>query len=39
MGIQGSDEAIETLIYNLDNKATARVRTVNGKVVSVQVLE
>jgi hypothetical protein len=39
MGIQGSDEAIETLIYNLDDKATARVRTVNGKVVSVQVLE
>jgi hypothetical protein len=39
MGIQGSDEAIETLIYNLDDKATARVRTVNGKVVSVQVLD
>ena len=36
MAIQGSDEAIETLIYNLDDKAIARVRTVNGKVVSVQ---
>jgi hypothetical protein len=39
MGIQGADEEIETLIYNLDDKATARVRTVNGKVVSVQVLD
>lgn len=36
MAIQGSDDAIETLIYNLDDKATARVRTVNGKVVSVR---
>jgi len=35
MAIHG-DEEIETLIYNLDDKATARVRTVNGKVVSVQ---
>jgi hypothetical protein len=38
MAIQGSDDAIETLIYNLD-KGTARVRTVNGKVVSVQFLD
>jgi hypothetical protein len=36
MAIQGSDEAVETLIYNLDDKATARVRTVDGKVVSVR---
>jgi hypothetical protein len=35
MAIHG-DEDVETLIYNLDDKATARVRTVNGKVVSVQ---
>jgi hypothetical protein len=35
MAIHG-DEEIETLIYNLDDKATARVRTVNGKVVSVK---
>ena len=27
MAIQGADEDIETLIYNLDDKATARVRT------------
>jgi hypothetical protein len=39
MAIQGSDEAVETLIYNLDDKATARVRTVSGKVVSVQFLD
>ena len=37
MAIQGSDEEIETLIYNLDDKAMARVRTVNGKVVSVKI--
>jgi hypothetical protein len=36
MAIQGSDDAVETLIYSLDDKATARVRTVNGKVVSVR---
>ena len=34
--IVGADEPIETLIYNLDDKGTARVRTVNGKVASVQ---
>ena len=38
MAIQGSDEPIETLIYNLDDKGTARIRTVNGKVASVQFL-
>ncbi len=31
-----NDEEIETLIYNLDDKDTARVRTINGKVVSVK---
>ena len=36
MAIHGADEDIETLIYNLDDKTTARVRTINGKVVSVQ---
>jgi hypothetical protein len=36
MAIQGADEPVETLIYNLDDKGTARVRVVNGKVVSVQ---
>jgi surface antigen len=36
MAIQGTDDAIETLTYNLDDKATARVRMVNGRVVSVQ---
>jgi len=36
MAIQGADEPIETLIYNLDDKGTARVRVVNGKVASVQ---
>jgi len=35
MAIHG-DEEVETLIYNLDDKATARVRTINGKVVSVR---
>ena len=35
MAIHG-DEEVETLIYNLDDKATARIRTINGKVVSVQ---
>ena len=30
VSIQGSDEAIETLIYNLEPKGTARVRTVSG---------
>ena len=39
MAIQGSDEAVETLTYNLDDHATARVRIVNGKVASVQVLD
>jgi len=39
MAIQGSDEAIETLIYDLDDKGKARVRMVNGKVVSVQFLD
>jgi hypothetical protein len=39
MAIQGSDEAVETLIYDLDDKGTARVRMVNGKVVSVQFLD
>jgi hypothetical protein len=34
--IQGGDEEIETLIYSLDDKATVRVRTISGKVVSVQ---
>jgi hypothetical protein len=36
MAIQGSDEPVETLIYNLDDKGTARVRVVNGKVLSVE---
>jgi len=36
MSIQGADEPMETLIYNLDGKGTARVRVVNGKVASVQ---
>jgi hypothetical protein len=36
MAIQGADEPLETLIYNLDDKGTARVRVVNGKVASVQ---
>ncbi len=35
MAIHG-DEEVETLIYNLDDKGIARVRTINGKVVSVQ---
>lgn len=35
MSIQGADDAIETLIYNLEDKGTARVRMVNGKVASV----
>jgi hypothetical protein len=39
MAIQGADEPIETLIYNLDDKGTARVRVVNGKVASVQFSE
>jgi hypothetical protein len=34
--IHGGDEDVETLIYTLDDKATARVRTINGKVASVQ---
>ncbi len=37
MAIQGADEPVETLIYNLDDKGTARVRVVNGKVASIQV--
>jgi hypothetical protein len=36
MSIQGADEAIETLIYNLEDKGTARVRMVNGRVASIQ---
>ena len=39
MAIQGAEDAIETLIYNLDDKGTARVRTVSGKVVSVRFVE
>ena len=35
--IEGADEAVETLIYNLNDKGTARIRVVNGKVGSVQV--
>jgi hypothetical protein len=38
MAIQGSDEPVETLIYDLDDKGTARVRMISGKVVSVQFL-
>ena len=36
MAIQGADEPVETLIYNLDDQGTARIRSVSGKVVSVQ---
>jgi hypothetical protein len=36
MSIEGADEPVETLIYNLDDKGTARVRVVSGKVASVQ---
>lgn len=36
MAIQGADQAIETLFYNLDDQSTARVRMVDGKVASVQ---
>ncbi len=36
MAIEGADEPVETLIYNLDDKGTARVRVVSGKVASVQ---
>ena len=32
-------EEVETLIYSLDDKATARVRTVNGKVVRIRMEE
>ena len=39
MAIQGADEPVETLIYNLDDKGTARVRVVSGKVVSVQLFD
>ena len=35
IAIQGADEPVETLIYNLDDKGTARVRLVSGKVASV----
>lgn len=38
MAIHGGEDEVETLIYNLDDKGTARVRTVNNKVVSVQFL-
>jgi hypothetical protein len=37
MSIAGADEPVETLIYNLADKGTARVRVVNGKVASVQI--
>ncbi len=39
MSIQGADEPVETLIYNLDDKGTARVRVVSGKVASVQLFD
>jgi hypothetical protein len=39
MAIQGADEPVETLIYNLDDKGTARVRVVSGKVASVQLFD
>lgn len=39
MAIQGADEPVETLIYELDDKGTARVRVVSGKVVSVQFVD
>jgi hypothetical protein len=35
VAIEGADEPIQTLTYNLDDKGTARVRMVNGKVASV----
>jgi hypothetical protein len=35
VSIQGSDEVVETLIYKLDDKGTARVRMVNGSVASL----
>jgi hypothetical protein len=35
MAIQGLADPTETLIYNLEDQGTARVRTVNGKVGSV----
>jgi hypothetical protein len=35
MAIQGLDDPTETLIYNLEDQGTARVRTVNGNVASV----
>lgn len=34
--IDGGDSAIATLIYNLDDKGTAQVQTVDGKVESVR---
>jgi hypothetical protein len=37
--IQGADEPIETLTYNLADKGTARVRVVNGKVASIQLFD
>jgi hypothetical protein len=39
MAIEGADEPVETLIYNLADKGTARVRVVNGKVASIQVFD
>ncbi len=36
MAIEGADEPVETLTCNLDDKGTARVRVVSGKVASVQ---
>ena len=35
-GDSGVEEPVQALIYDLDNKGTAQVRMVNGKVASVQ---
>jgi hypothetical protein len=37
--IEGADEPVETLTYNLEKKGTARVRVVNGKVASVELFD
>jgi hypothetical protein len=37
--IHGGDDEVETLVYSLDDKATARIRTINGKVASVQFVD
>jgi hypothetical protein len=39
MAIQGTDEPVQTLIYNLDDRGTAQVRVVSGKVASVQLFD